>query len=159
MRRTHQAGVTLVEMIAVVAIIGLIAAISFPAISAGLESIRLASATDAVAAFLNAALVRAERRQQTIEVTVSITANNLALHSTEPGFVRSLPMPQGVTLVRVHPQLPESAEETERRFYIQPYGAIPGVGIELANARGVHRIVRVDPTTGVAQVEQVQQQQ
>lgn len=156
MRKERQAGVTLVEMIAVVAIIGLIAAISFPAVAAGLESIRLASATDAVTAFLNGALVRAERRQQTIEVAVSMAANTITLHSTEPGFVRSLPMPEGVTLVRVHPQLPEAAEESERRFYIYPYGAIPGIGIELANRRGVHRIVRVDPTTGVAQVEQLQ---
>ena len=34
-------GVTLVEMLIVVAIVGLIAGISFPAVSSGLESLRL----------------------------------------------------------------------------------------------------------------------
>ena len=60
-------GVTLVEMMIVVAIIGLIVGISFPAVSAGMDSVRLASATDSLASFINAAVNRAERRQQPLE--------------------------------------------------------------------------------------------
>src|SRR5438132_8744055 len=56
-------GVTLIEMMVVAAIIGLIAAISFPSASAGIESVRLVSATDSVATFLNGAVNRVERRQ------------------------------------------------------------------------------------------------
>jgi prepilin-type N-terminal cleavage/methylation domain-containing protein len=93
MRRPNQAGVTLIEMMAVVTIIGLIAAISFPAVTSGLESIRLASATDSVAAFLNGGLDRAERRQQAVEITVSATENSVTMQSLEPGLIRTLAMP------------------------------------------------------------------
>jgi hypothetical protein len=37
---------------------------------------------------------------------------------------------------------------------VYPGGAVPRVGVEIVNARGVHRIVRVDPITGVPRIEQ-----
>jgi prepilin-type N-terminal cleavage/methylation domain-containing protein len=64
-------GVTLVEMMVVMTIIALMAGISFPAVSAGIDSVRLRSATDSLASFLNAAVNRAERRQQAVEVVIS----------------------------------------------------------------------------------------
>src|ERR1035437_6655329 len=69
--RGKAAGVTLVEMMIVVAIIGLMVGITFPAVSAGLDSVRLSSATDSLASFLNAAVNRAERRQQPMELIIS----------------------------------------------------------------------------------------
>lgn len=155
MQLPRQAGVTMIEMIAVVAIIGLIAAIAFPAIGAGLESIRLISAADAVVAFLNSGLNRAERRQQPIEFTLSIPERSIVMQSTEPGFVRSMVLPDGVLMQRLHPALPDATEETKRIFYVYPGGTIPRIGVELANRRGARRVVRVDATTGVAQIEQL----
>ena len=81
----------------VVSIIGLIAAIVFPSFSAGIESVRMTSATDSIASFLNAGLDRADRRQQMIEITVSVPENSLTMRSTEPGFVRSMVVPDGIT--------------------------------------------------------------
>ncbi|MBC8167555.1 MAG: prepilin-type N-terminal cleavage/methylation domain-containing protein [Bryobacteraceae bacterium] len=154
-RLNAQAGVTLVEMMAVVAIIGLVAAISFPAVSSGLDGIRLTSATDSVAAFLNAGLNRAERRQIPIEITVSQPENSLTMRSTEPGFLRSLALPDGVSVVGVRPALyPGSEEEATRRIYFYPGGAPPAIGVEIANRRGIHRIVHIDPTSGVALVDE-----
>lgn len=158
MRKPTQAGVTLIEMIAVVTIIGLVAAISFPAVSSGLDGIRLTSAIDAVAGFLNSGLDRAERRQQIVEITVSMVEHNLTMRSTEPGFVKILAMPEGVTLAGVRPPLQAGNEETVRRFYLYPGGAAPAVGVELANRRGTHRVVHIDPTSGVAVVEQLSQE-
>ena len=155
MQWSRQAGVTMVEMIAVIAIVGLIAAISFPAVSAGLESIRLISAADAVVAFLNSGLNRAERRQQPIEFTIAGAQRSITMQSTEPGFLRSLVMPEGVMIHRVHPPLPDPGEESKRVFYVYPAGTIPRIGVELANRRGARRLVRVDPVTGVAQIEQL----
>lgn len=144
-------------MIAVVSIIGLVAAISFPSVTSGIDSVRLTSAADSVAAFLNSALDRAERRRYPVEVTVSVPENSLTMRSTEPGFIRVLQMPESISIQRVLPMLPPGADETIRRFYLYPAGSVPAVGIELANRRGVHRIVRVDPVSGVPQVEQIQQ--
>ena len=67
----HRDGVTLLEMIVVVAIIALMVGISYPSISAGLDSVRMSSATGSVAAFLNAAVTHAQRRQQGVELVIS----------------------------------------------------------------------------------------
>src|ERR1039457_2926395 len=75
-------GVTLVEMVVVVAIIALIVGISFPAASAGLDNVRMVSAVDSVATFLNAAVNRAERRQQPIELVIFPVEGRLDRKST-----------------------------------------------------------------------------
>jgi len=153
--RGSSRGVTLVEMLLVVAIVGLLAGISFPAVTSGIDSIRLASATDSVVSFFNAGLNRAERRQQLIEIAVSKTERSLTMRSSEPGFLRKLELPEGIAIVSI---LPESQDEKDggRRFVLYPGGVVPRIGLELANRKGTRRIVRVDPITGVPQIERVE---
>lgn len=141
------------EMIVVVAIIGLIAAISFPAISSGIDSVRLRSATDSTAAFLNAAVVRAERRQEAVELIISPKDNALKMVSNAPGFTRELKMPDGVAIEAVLPRDPD--EDGPRRLILLPGGAIPGIGIQMANQHGSRRVVRLDPMTGFPRVESI----
>ncbi|HEY6393410.1 MAG TPA: prepilin-type N-terminal cleavage/methylation domain-containing protein, partial [Bryobacteraceae bacterium] len=80
------AGITLVEMLVVVAIIALMVGISFPAITSGIDSLRLNAATNGVVSFFNTGLNRAERRQQVVAITISKTENEISMRSTEPGF-------------------------------------------------------------------------
>ena len=129
-------------MMVVVTIIGLMAGIAFPAVSAGLDSVRLRSGTDSIAAFLNAAVVRTERRQEAIELTISAKDGTLALYSNEPGFTRELKMPDGITI--------EAAPE---RLILLPGAAVPGIGIQVANRHGSRRVVHLDPMTGFPRVE------
>lgn len=152
MKPASRRGITLVEMLVVVSLIGILAGISFPSVTAGVDSLRLSSASDRIAAFLNGALNRAERRQEAMEVTVSLAENAIWLRSPEPGFVRKLEMPEGVEIRAV---LPETPGETgaARRILLYPGGTVPRFGVEIGNRRGARRIVRVDPTTGVPQVE------
>jgi|SRR5581483_196022 len=151
-RRSRVSGVTLVEMVVVVAIIAILAAISFPAISSGLESIRLSTASDSLVSFLNAALNRAERRQEVVEIAISRQENTVWLYTTEPGFERKLEMPSGISIQQVLPELPEEPEGP-RRFMLYPGGTPPRIGVRLVNRRGTQRIVRVDPVTGMPQIE------
>jgi prepilin-type N-terminal cleavage/methylation domain-containing protein len=151
----RQAGVTLVEMLIVVAIIGLIAGISFPSVASGLESLRLTSATDSIVGLLNGALNRAERRQQAIEVAVSIQDNSVSLTSTEVGFARKLSMPDGVKIVAIWPKLLEQ-DIQPRRFLLLPGSTAPRLGVEIVNRKGARRIVRVNPITGVPDIERVE---
>lgn len=151
--RNYRSGVTLVEMLIVVAIVGLIAGISFPAVSSGIDSLRLASASDALVSFLNGALNRAERRQQPIEVSISIKENAVYLASTS-GLLRKLEMPAGVTIQAVWPKLPVEPEGP-RRVLLLPGGTAPQIGIEIRNRKGTRRIVRVNPMTGIPQIERL----
>jgi prepilin-type N-terminal cleavage/methylation domain-containing protein len=149
------AGVTLVEMLIVVAIVGLIASISFPSVASGLESLRLTSATDSIVGLLNGAMNRAERRQQAMEITVSVQDNSLSLASSEAGFTRTLSMPDGVKIVAVWPKLLEE-DNQPRRFLLLPGSTVPRIGVEIANRKGARRIVRVNPITGVPDIERVE---
>ena len=154
-RRSARRGVTLVEMVVVVAIIALIVGLSFPAASAGLESVRMVSAADSVATFLNAAVNRAERHQQPVEVVIFAREGRLALYSNEPGFTRELKMPDGVAIEAVLPA-EEGGDATQpRRILFIPGATIPGISIQLGNRRNTHRRVRLDPMTGFPRVESV----
>jgi hypothetical protein len=142
-------------MVVVVAIVGLIAGISFPAISAGFESVRMVSATDSVATFLNAAVNRAERRQQAVALVIQPKEGVLFLYSAEPGFKKELHLPDGIAIEAVRP-LAESADPREiRRIVFLPGATVPGVGIQLTNQHGAHRLVHLDPMTGFPRVESV----
>jgi prepilin-type N-terminal cleavage/methylation domain-containing protein len=145
-------GVTIVEMLIVVTIIGLIAGISFPAVTSGIDSLRLASASDSLVSFLNGAMNRAERRQDVVEIAISIQDNALMLTST--GLSRKLEMPSGVTIKAIWPKLAANPDAT-RRFLLMPGGAVPRLGIEIANRKGVRRIIRVNPMTGVPDIERL----
>ncbi len=150
--RSPRAGITLIEMLIVVALVGILAGISFPAVSAGIDSLRLTQASDGIVTFLNTALNRADRRQQVMEITVSIPEKSLTVRSSEAGYVRSFVLPAGVTLERILPGLPGEPQPV-RRFYLYPGGAVPRIGIEILNLRGASKLVRVDPISGAAQVE------
>lgn len=141
-------------MLVVATLIGILAAISFPSVSAGLDGLRLNSASNSIVSFLNAGLNRAERRQQVVEITIVRSERALSMRSAEPGFSRRIEMPEGIVIVAIHPDIPGEAD-VPRHFLLYPGGAIPRIGIEIANKRNEHRIVRVDPITGVPQVEQV----
>jgi prepilin-type N-terminal cleavage/methylation domain-containing protein len=147
-------GVTLIEMLVVATIIGLLAGVSVPAASAGIDSVRLASATQSVASFLNAAVDRTERREEPIEVVISPSENLLTLVSNDPGFTRELKLPDGIVLEAVLPALPEGADPV-RRIVLMPGATVPGIGIQMANRHGARRIVRLDPMTGFPRVESV----
>jgi prepilin-type N-terminal cleavage/methylation domain-containing protein len=152
-KRRCTAGITLIEMIMVLAIIGIVTAIAFPSVTSGLDTVRLTSATDSIASFLNAGLNRAERRQTPVEIVISIPENKIRIWSDT---VRELEMPETIRIVKIHPVLPSGEEEQARSIVLYPNGAIPRFGVEIASPKGIHRIVRVDPITGVPQVEAVE---
>ena len=146
------AGVTLIELLVVVALISLLVGVSFPAMTSGIDSLRLNAATNGIVSFLNSGLDRAQRRQQMVEITISKTANALEMRSSEAEFYRKLALPDGVSITRVLPEPPDNPD-APRTFDLYPGGTVPGFGIELINRKNVERIVRVDPITGVPQVE------
>jgi len=154
MSQKPESGVTLIEMTVVVLLISLVVGIAFPALTSGIDSMRLNAATASVVAFVNSGLSRAERRQQVVEITISKKENALSMRSSEPGFSRKLELPTGVSITHVLPELPETPD-APRIFMLYPGGTAPRFGVQLINRRNVERIVRVDPITGVALVEKL----
>jgi len=150
-----RAGITLIELMVVVLLISLIVGIALPAMTSGIDSLRLNEATTGIVGFVNFGLNRAERRQQVVEITISKRDNSLWMSSTEPGFFRKFDLPGGVTITHVLPEFPENPD-APRSFMLYPGGTAPRFGIEVINRRNVERIVRVDPITGVPRVEQPQ---
>ncbi len=140
-------------MLVVVSIIGLLAGISYPSVAAGIDSVRMRSATDSVSSILNGAVDHAERRQQAVEIIIAPKDNTILLLSTEPGFQRRLQLPDGIAMESLFPQIPD--EDGPRRVIVMPGGTAPGVGVQLVNRHGAHRLVRLDPMTGFPRVENV----
>ena len=148
-QRHNERGVTLIEALIVVALIAMIAAVSFPAVSAGLDTLRLRSTSDAIVSFLNIALDHAGRRQQAVEVIISPRENRLLSRTADLGFSRTLDIPTQVRIVSVQPPLPALLDSGEpRHFLLYPGGSVPGIGIEISTVQGRKRLVSVDPVTG-----------
>jgi prepilin-type N-terminal cleavage/methylation domain-containing protein len=146
----REAGVTLVEMMIVVAIIAVLSAISYPSAAAGIDALRLRSASNEVVSFLNTALERASRHQQVVELRISPGENAMAARSADSAFVRSAAISEPVRILSVQPLLPNGAGPMEtRRFLLYPGGAVPRIGIEIGTRDGRRRMVSVDPVTGV----------
>jgi prepilin-type N-terminal cleavage/methylation domain-containing protein len=146
-------GVTLIEMLVVVAIVGILVAVMAPSVSAGLDSVRLASTGDAIASFLNAAVTHAERSESPVVVAISLEAGTISADGMN-GFARRFQVPQGITMDKV---LPEGggSEGGERQILIVPGGTAPAIGVEYSNRHGGRRRVQLDPMTGFPRVEAV----
>jgi hypothetical protein len=144
-------------MLLVATLIGLLAAIAFPTATAGLDSLRLTTACDAVASFVNAGLVHADQRRVPVELSVSTVEHVLTLRSTEPGWVKRLDLPSGIRVAGVLPPLP-AEDEGPRRFLFYPGGTPARIGIELINEKGTRKTVRVNPMTGVPEIERSEAQ-
>ena len=152
--RSHESGVTLIELLIVLTLIALVTGISYPSAAAGVESLRLRSVSDQVVSFLNTAIDRAGRREQVIEVWIAPKDNILIARSPDLAFTRRLELPDGYRILTVLPPAEVSPEEP-RRFLMYPGGTIPRIGIEIANRAGNKRMVSVDPFTELTRAEKV----
>ena len=150
-----EAGVTLLEMIVVVALIAVMIGITFPAIGAGLESLRLREGAEDIVTAFDSALIRSERLQQTMVITISPARRSIETRSLVSGASKKVELPDGVKVVGVFPSAQDgdrsdSADQKDRTFLVYPDGSVPGISLDLENRRGNHRLVSLDPITGVA---------
>jgi prepilin-type N-terminal cleavage/methylation domain-containing protein len=147
--RKDQRGVTLLEALIVVALIGMIAGLSYPSVSSGLDTLRLRSTSDSMVSFLNIALEHADRRQRVVEVIVSPHENLLLSHTADLSFTNRLEIPAQLRIVSVQPPLPAGGDPEEaRHFLLYPGGSVPRIAIEISTLQGRRRLVSVDPVTG-----------
>jgi prepilin-type N-terminal cleavage/methylation domain-containing protein len=149
-RARRQRGITLIEMMVVLVLIALLAGVSAPSVSRGLDAVRLRSAADATASFLSYGLTWCERRQQTVFLIVPEERNRLELRPLEGPRLRELELTDGIVVSSVLPEL--ATEERRRVIPLQAGAPFPGITIELKDGRGGRRWVRIDPVNGVPEV-------
>ncbi len=147
-----ESGLTIMEMLIVVTIVSLMAGLTFPSVASGIDALRLRSAGDSVASFLTLAMARVERSQEPVDLTFLRQEGRLEMHTTDPKFARTLQLPEGVSILHIHPELPGEAE-TARSILFLPGTPFPRLGVELLNRRGSRRLIRIDPLAAVPVVE------
>lgn len=145
--RNKRSGVTLLEMLIVVAIIAAIVSVSFPSLTAGLAGVRLSSASGSVASFITSALNSVERHEAPEALVVSPHDNSLLIYTAASGAkaARKLEMPAGVTIEGEEP----------RRFVLFPGGACPRITVVLKSEKGARRSIEIDPVTAVPKIQRV----
>jgi type II secretory pathway pseudopilin PulG len=143
----------LLELLVVMTIIAVLTAVTYPTASAGLDSLRLRSASDRVMALLNLALDRADRVQQVVEIRVSPQENAISARSMDLSLNRTLELEVPVHIASVGTessgQPGDAAITGQRRFLLYPGGTPPRISIELATKEGHRRRITVDPLTGM----------
>jgi prepilin-type N-terminal cleavage/methylation domain-containing protein len=152
MRSRSQSGVTLIEMLVVVGIVALMAGLAFPSFTAGLEGLRLRSASDSVASAINIAVNTADRRQVAVQIAIQPRLNRLVLRAEDSRKDQIFELPAGIRIQKILPALFLDEAQRDRYIVVYPNGAPPQLVVELANAKGSSRLIKLDPITGNAQV-------
>lgn len=142
-------------MLMVVTLISLMAAISYPSVTAGVDSLRINGAADSIAALMNLSLSRAERRQTGVEFTILPAEQAVVMVPADPTGAQRIDMPDGVVIEAVYPLVPGYDPRLPRQFFLMPGGAPPRITVVLLNGRGSRRIVSVDPVSGTPQIRRL----
>ena len=159
MRNKQQLGVTLLELIVVVAIASVLLAVVFPSVGAGLRTLELRSAAQRLAASARYARDQAVHRQRYYELEIDAEAGTVTVADFEGANRRSFELPASVRVERILPEeenLPNvqtrRGRPHPRRFLFSPDGNSPAFEVVLANERR-QAAVRSNPLTGFARVE------
>jgi general secretion pathway protein H len=145
-------GVTLLELLVVVALASILLAIVFPAVGSGLGTLALQSAGARVAAAARYARDQAVYRQKTFQLEINGQAGTVSVADLEGGGERSYQFPPAVRVKAILPGQ-DTGQIARRRFFFFPDGAAPDFQVVLTNSQRQVTVIG-DPLTGTAKVVQ-----
>lgn len=144
--RTPPGGFTLLELVIVLFLAGLVAALVLPSFSGTLESSRLRSGASEVRAALTLARTLAVSGSRPRAAEFDIEAGRYAVDGEARGYV----LPEGIRIESVRTGVEEADRGTVRvRFF--PDGSAEDAEIVIASSGGGRLRVTVDPLTGIAE--------
>jgi len=154
-------GVTLLELLVVVALASVLLAVVFPSVGAGLRTLELRSAAQRLAASARYAREQAIHRQRFYELEIDTAAGTISVGDLErsgPAQAgsarsrRSFELPATVRVERISPE--ETGSPTRRRFLFSPDGGAPAFEIVLGNDRR-QAVVTSNPLTGFPRITEL----
>ncbi|HEY7678902.1 MAG TPA: GspH/FimT family pseudopilin [Terriglobia bacterium] len=150
-QRRSAAGVTLLELLVVVALASILLAVVFPSVGAGLAGLELRTSAQRLAAAAGYARDQAVHRQTPLRLEIDGAAGTVAVMDLGGRARRAFELPASVRVENILPA--EDAASRVRRFVYMPDGAAPAFEVVLANQRQEIRVVS-DPLTGAAKVSE-----
>lgn len=159
------AGFTLLELMAVLVVIGLAAGIAMPSVSTGLQRWRLRAAALEMNAMLKFTRTQAVAKRQAFQLVLDRTRNLYWLDQTnavldaeqahEKG-IRLLALPSGVRFGAVSLGGQEIFAD-ELGVVFSPYGTTTGSSIQVVNERGHGYQITLDQVTGLSALRSIGQ--
>ena len=140
-------GVTLIEMLVVMTLVGLLAAVVAPSVGSGVETVRLRATGERLAATLRMARTRALRTQHYMQVSVDPQSRAVELRDLEGGSVSAWEIPNTIEVQSKRPLT----------FLVYPDGGSQVMRVGLRNQRGRQVEVAPDPFTMFPTVREVSQ--
>jgi general secretion pathway protein H len=158
MEGREQRGVTLIELVVVVALASVLLAVVFPSVGAGLRTLELRSAAERLAASARYARDQAVHRQRFYELEIDPEAGTVTVTDFSGASRRSFELPASVRVERILPEeeaFPHVQARVgrphSRSFLFSPDGNAPAFEIVLGNDRR-QAAVRSNPLTGFPKV-------
>jgi len=140
-----QSGITLVELLIVMVLIAVLTAVAAPSVGSGVETVRLRSSAERIAATFRTAHERAIRTHHYMEVSIDPKSNDVELRDLESGTLSAWEIPNTVT-VKAGQRL---------AFLLYPDGGAQAMQVTLENVRGRQTEITMDPFTLLPAVREV----
>ncbi|MCI0419745.1 MAG: prepilin-type N-terminal cleavage/methylation domain-containing protein [Acidobacteria bacterium] len=131
-------GFTLLEMLVVLVLLSVLAALAFPAVNRGLATQRLRSDSREIAAVIRWARIKAVREQQIYQVGFEVKANQVDICSADSSYQKVVALSPGISLeraVRLNQRQEQMSDETAYYFF-SPNGVSESFEVILRNERG-----------------------
>ena len=147
MNGRNKRGITLIELLVVMTLVALLAAVVAPSVGSGVDTVRLRSSAERIAATFRIAHERAARTHHYMEVSVDPQSRAVELRDLEGGSVSAWEIPNTIEVQSKRPLT----------FLVYPDGGSQVMRVGLRNQRGRQVEVASDPFTMFPTVREVSQ--
>ncbi len=135
-----QCGITLIELLVAMAIIGLMLAITFPSFTSGLDGLVLRSDVDRAGSFFSQARLQADRLQQPVQLTADPRGGKLTAVSVDGSWEEAVALDSRSNMI---------FPKEKQSVILHPSTPAPQFRLLLESERGARAGLQINIFTGV----------